>query len=126
MALSLMEEGNTEEDEAVAHIVEVNLKQCASIGSVKGMQCDHSKRGLDQQSNCESHLQITVGLPPDHFFQHHLFSNLATIYSSTLILTCSMLVTTSRMPMIGLVTSFLTKNSTKKAKALALEVNSPL
>jgi hypothetical protein len=116
MALSLTEEGDTEEDKAVARIVEVNLKQRASIGSVKGTQRDYSKRGLDQQSNRESHLQITVGLPPDHFFQHRLFSNLATIYSSTLILTCSMLATTSRMPMIGLVTSFLTRIQPKKPR----------
>ena len=38
MALSLMEGGDTEEDEAVTHIIEVNLKQCASIGSIKGKQ----------------------------------------------------------------------------------------
>ena len=36
MALSLTEEGNTEEDKAVADIIEVNLKQHALIGSIKG------------------------------------------------------------------------------------------
>ena len=116
MALSLTEEGDTEEDEALARVVEVNLKQCASIGSVKGTQRDNSKRDLDQQSDRESHLQITVGLPSDHFFQRRLFSNLATIRSSTLTLTCSMLATMSRMPMIGLVMSFLTRIQPKKLR----------
>jgi len=33
-----MEEGNTEVDEEIEHLVEVNLKQRASIG--KGKKCD--------------------------------------------------------------------------------------
>ena len=101
MALESMDGGDTEEDEAVAHIVEVNLKQCATIG--KGKQCD-----LGQQSYCKPRLQIIVGLPADQSFQCHLFFNLAMMMPSTLISTwlmTSMSTTISRMQMSGSVIS---------------------
>ena len=97
-----MEEGDTEVDEEIEHLVEVNLKQRASIGKGK-------KRDMNQRSDREHHLQIIVGLPADQFFQRPLF-NLATTTSPsrTLILTrlmTSTLMAISRMSTIGLVTT---------------------
>lgn len=112
MALSLTEEANTEEDEAVANVVEVNLKQRASIVSAKGKQRDQSKHDLGrQQSDREPILQIIVGLPADQFFQCRLFNNnlALTTRSLMLIVTCSMSATISRLPMIGLVMRFHTR-----------------
>jgi len=54
MALELTREGDTEEDEDVAHLVKVNLKQRAKISKGKGKLRDQGKR--DQQSDREPRL----------------------------------------------------------------------
>jgi len=55
MALELNGEGDTDEDEELAHVVKVNLKQR------KGKQCDLGKqRDFGQQSGREYYLQIIV------------------------------------------------------------------
>jgi hypothetical protein len=64
MALELTGEGDTEEDEALAHVVDVKLKQRTMIGKGKGKkQRDEDQRDMvtGQQSDRESCLRLLVG-----------------------------------------------------------------
>ncbi len=57
MALKLTGEGDTEEDEALAHVDKVKLKQRPVIGRGKGKgkkQRDQDQRDMGQQSKRES------------------------------------------------------------------------
>ncbi len=57
MALKLTGEGDTEEDEALAHVDKVKLKQCPVIGRGKGKgkkQRDQDQCDMGQQSERES------------------------------------------------------------------------
>lgn len=111
-----MEEGDTEVDEALVHVVEVDLKQRTSIGKAKGKQraaipTDQGKQlcDVDQQCDREPHLQIFVGLPTDQFSQRPPPFNLATMTSPSLnlisILTTLLLMAMLRILMTGLVTN---------------------
>ena len=71
MALELMGEGDTEEDETLAHVVDVNLKRRTVIGKGKGKkQCDQDQHEHDmgQQSNRENCLRLFVGYQLTNFF----------------------------------------------------------
>jgi hypothetical protein len=93
IAIKSVGNGNTEEDKAVASVVEVSFKQCLTISKGKGKgkqcptigkskrkgkQCDQGKHtlGPDQQSYCEYCLQTTVGLLADPNFFRVIFSTL--------------------------------------------------
>jgi len=73
MVLDPMANGDTKEDEVLVGIIEVSLKQCASISKGKGKQCaricnkgkQYDQGKLHQQSDHEPHLQIIVDSPAD-------------------------------------------------------------
>jgi len=108
MAIDLMDGGNTEEDEAVAHIVKANPKQHAQLehaSAIPGKAKQQRDRGKHQQSDRETRLHIILCLPADKLFQSHLFNfNLAAMTSLSLILTCwtiSMSTVVLKMRMTG-------------------------
>ena len=107
MAIETTGDRDTEEDEAVANVVEVSSKQRPIIGKGKGKgkQRAQGERdlGLDQQRHRERRLQTIVVCQLTNFLQSHLF-NLAIMTSLTLILMCLMtlmLATMLRMWMTG-------------------------
>ena len=107
MAIETTGDRDTEEDEAVANVVEVSSKQRPIIGKGKGKgkQRAQGERdlGLDQQRHRERRLQTIVVCQLTNFLQSRLF-NLAMMISLTPIPTClmtSMSATMLRMWMTG-------------------------
>lgn len=93
-------EGDTEEDEALAHVDKVNLKQRAPI--TKGKQCDQGDS--IQQTDCETNLQIMLVYRLTDFSQCRT-TRMTTSCPVTLTPASSMTSTLkiSRMQMTGLV-----------------------
>ena len=74
MALNLMGEGDTEEDEGLAHVDKVKLKQRPVIGKGKGKakkQRDQDQRDIGQQSDRENCLRLFVGYQLTKFSASH-------------------------------------------------------
>ena len=80
MALEI--EGDTEEDEAVAHVAEVGFKQRPTIGKGKGKgkqkQRDQGgrRKRKNQQSDRENLIRKRRWLPADQFLSSIVFSTL--------------------------------------------------
>jgi len=60
VVVELTGEGNTDEDEELVQVDKVKFKQHPMI---KGKQCEDKPDDANQQSHCESSLQIIVGFP---------------------------------------------------------------
>ena len=109
MAINLMDGGDTEEDEAVAHVVKVNpnnvvvpLLAKASKSNVTGANVTINKVTVRL-----AYTSLLFTSPADNRFQSRLlfnFNNLVAMTSLSLILTCwtiSMSTAVSKMRMTG-------------------------